>query len=249
MNSLTDVGQIQKSSSVTLFQLDFRASKFNAGLYGALYYKKLVGARLEFTYGSVSGNDSKGTAKRQLRNLSYRSSIKELAVLGEMDLLNFAFGPSYHRVSPYPVIGIAWFSFNPRAMYKGELVELQPLSTEGQGFKEFPKRTPYKLSALNVPFGFGVKYDLTPKLTSRFEILARYTFTDYLDDASDSFVDPALYSQYFSGEKATTAQVLAHRYKQLDPNADLTGISRGGKLTRDMFMTINFKFGYVLGTK
>ena len=248
MNGLTDVGQRNKSSSVTLLQANFSDSKFNASFYGGFRYRNVVGARLEFTFGSVSGDDIKGSERRKMRNLSYRSHIREVALIGEVDLISFAYGENLYNFSPYLMAGVSSFSFNPQTVYQGKLVDLQPLSTEGQGFKEYPGRSSYKLSSFSVPFGAGVKYDVSPRFSTRLELLARYAFTDYLDDASDSFIDETLYAQYFAPEKAALAKALSHRYLEKDANSpNLIGISRGGKFTRDMFMSINFKFGYVLG--
>jgi hypothetical protein len=247
MNSLTDVGRTKSSNSFPLFQADFGSSKINGSIYGGALYKNLIGARLELTMGSVSGADSTASASRQLRNFSYQSSIKEIALIGELHLLTLINGESLYKLSPYLTGGLGYFMFNPKTIYKGELVELQPLSTEGQGFTEYPGRSPYKLSALCMPFGIGLKYEVSALFTARFEILGRYAFTDYLDDASNSFIEPTLFSKYFPAEKAEMALALSHRYREKDPTANLRGIARGGAGTKDKYMSINLKIGYTIG--
>ncbi|HEX8332071.1 MAG TPA: DUF6089 family protein [Segetibacter sp.] len=247
MNSLTDVGQIKSSSSFPLFQADFRSSKLNGSIYWGALYKNTIGARLELTVGSVSADDKKGTVSRQLRNFSYQSSIKEIALIGELHLLTIINGESLYKLSPYLQGGLGMFAFNPKTKYNDELVELQPLNTEGQSFTEYPGRTPYKLSALCMPFGIGLKYEVSALITGRFEILGRYAFTDYLDDASKGFIDESLYDKYFTPEKAAIAKALSHRYKEVDPTANLTGISRGGVGTKDKYMSINLKIAYTIG--
>jgi hypothetical protein len=247
MNSLTDVGQKGSSSAFPLFQADFSSSKINGSIYGGVLFKSTIGARLELTVGSVSGDDKKGTPNRQLRNLNYKSTIKELSLITELHLINLFTGENLYKFSPYLMGGIGGFAFNPKTAYNGETIELQPLNTEGQGFKEYPGRAPYKLTSICLPFGLGFKYEATPVITARFEVLGRYAFTDYLDDASDSFIDPTLFANYFTPDKATMAQDLAHRYREINPNENMQGISRGGVGTKDKYMTINFKIGYTIG--
>ena len=38
------------------------------------------------------------------------------------------------------LIGVGYFSFNPQAKLGNRWIDLQPLSTEGQGFPEYPDR-------------------------------------------------------------------------------------------------------------
>ena len=49
------------------------------------------------------------------------------------------------RYSPYFLGGIGYYSFNPQALVGNKLIDLQPLSTEGQGLKEYPDKKVYKL--------------------------------------------------------------------------------------------------------
>ncbi|HEX8332070.1 MAG TPA: DUF6089 family protein [Segetibacter sp.] len=241
MYSLTDVGKKQYNAFLP-GRLDYKTTKANGGIYAGVLYQNLIGARIEITYGSVSGADSTGSPDRKVRNLSYRSDIREVAFIGEVHPLTLTNWEHLPAISPYLVGGIGWFSFNPQANYKGRWVNLQPLNTAGQGFEEYPESKPYRLAAICLPFGVGFKYDLSPLFAARFEIIERYTFTDYLDDASAPYIDPEVFYTYFAPEKAALAEALANR-----SNRSLKGIVRGGMQTKDKYLTINLKLAMMLG--
>jgi hypothetical protein len=235
MFGLTDVGKKKYKASG---RLDYKSTKPNTSFYVGGLYQNLIGARLEITYGSISGSDSSGSQQRRQQGLHYRSRINELAVISEFHPLSLRDLETPPTVSPYLLLGIGWFSFNPQSTYEGRWVNLQPLSTSGQGFEEFPDRKPYRLSTVCVPFGVGVKYDISALFTARFEVLERYTLTDYLDDASAPAIDPSLFYKYFSPEKAAMAEALSTR---------TVGIVRGGTRTKDKYLTMNLKLAMMLG--
>jgi hypothetical protein len=241
MYSITDVGKKQYNAFLP-GRLDYKSTKANGGFYVGALYQNLIGGRLELTYGSVQGVDSTGSGDRRARNLSYRSDIREIAFVTELHPLSITRWDNLPAISPYLIGGIGWFTFNPQAKYEGRWINLQPLSTAGQGFDEYPDRKPYRLSTVCVPFGVGLKYDLSPLFTTRFEIVERYTFTDYLDDASASYIEPELFDKYFTPEKATIAKALQNRSKRT-----LKGIVRGGTQTEDKYLTINIKLAMMLG--
>ena len=146
--------------------------------------------RLGLTYGQVSESDANSIIDyRKIRNLSFRSNIYEAALLAEVNL--FGLNGADKKFSPYIFGGISIFRFNPEAFYQGEWIALQPLGTEGQGTTAFPSREKYKLSSFAVPFGLGVKIDFGSMVLG-LESGLRKTFTDYLDDVSTTYVDPAV---------------------------------------------------------
>ena len=91
--------------------------------------------------------------------------------------------------SPYANVGIAGFHFNPRTFFRGEWYDLQPIGTEGQGINELDFREPYSLYEFAIPFGIGVKWAFSERWNLGLEYAARWTFTDYLDDVSRTYVD------------------------------------------------------------
>jgi opacity protein-like surface antigen len=232
MNGVTDIGR-KKSSVFLPATVDWRSTKGNVSLYGGVLYRNTFGARLEMTYGRVAGNDKNGLYPD--RNLSYRSKIFEVAAIGECFILKD------NRLSPYIMGGVGVFSFNPQAKYKDNWVNLKPLHTEGEGFSEYSDRLDYKLTDLCLPFGAGVRYSLSDAFNLKLEALYRYTFTDYLDDASTTYIEAALFSKYLSASDATMAAALSK------PNARFPNYyRRGGTKSKDKYFTINLKFGIKL---
>ncbi len=244
MNAITDLGgQPWMSKKKYINEINWQAVNKNGGVYLGAWYKQLIGARLELTYGSVCGSDSflvKGTPRFE-RNLSFRSDIREIAFLAEFHPIYLGYfedGPP--RFSPYLVGGGGWFNFDPQASINGKWIDLQPLNLEGQGFREYPDRKPYKLAQPNLAFGVGVKYELTDIFNVRVEWLHRYLFTDYLDDVSLSYVDPKLFNKYYSPAKAAMAQSLYLRGQRNNKN-------RGMEEHTDSYFTINMKLGVTFG--
>ncbi|MEO7445113.1 MAG: hypothetical protein ABIT96_00925, partial [Ferruginibacter sp.] len=222
MNCLTDIGGHKGLGTDWFKDLNIGKTHLAGGFYAALLYRYAWGLRLEGTYGNISANDNvlvgiQDIAKeRYNRNTNFRSTITEIAAIAEFHLLHiFIDWPSRDdsppRYSPYLLGGIGYFSFNPQAKLNNRFIDLQPLSTEGQGFKEYPNRPVYKLKQINYPVGAGVKYELSPLVNLRLEFVYRILNTDYLDDVSTRYIDPNLFANYFTGSKLTNALLLNDR--------------------------------------
>ena len=140
--------------------------------------------------GSVSGADANSDrANLKARNLSFTSPVTEAAITFQYYFFGYRPVEFAQRFSPYAYAGIGGFHFNPQAFYEGEWYDLQPLGTEGQGSDYFPERDFYRLYEFAIPFGLGFKFALTERWNLGLEYGARWTFTDYLDDVSRTYVD------------------------------------------------------------
>ncbi|MEI8059177.1 MAG: hypothetical protein WCG67_03380, partial [Ferruginibacter sp.] len=123
-------------------------------------------------------------------------------------------------------------------------VDLRPLSTEGQGFVEYPNRKPYKLKQINFPVGAGVRYKISPLVNVSAELVYRILNTDYLDDVSTSYVDKNLYSKYFSGEQLAMALALQDRQTEISGGLPAnTNDIRGNPSKNDAYFSFNIKLG------
>lgn len=96
------------------------------------------------------------------------------------------------------------------------------------------------MRAISIPVGGGIKYEFSAKYNFRFEVLYRFTNSDYLDDVSSTYPDPSVFNN-------PDQLILSHRYKELNPNRDYTETPRGNSNTKDRFFTISLRAGYVLG--
>jgi hypothetical protein len=158
----------------------------------------------------------------------------------------------FHKLRPYGMIGVGVFHFDPMGTdpFNGQWVKLSTLHTEGQGFPEYPDRKEYKLTQLNIPMGVGVKYFLSESVNLGLEIIHRKTFTDYIDDVSTTYIDPALFYTYLPLQQAQLAERMAN--KTADPLGNsvfFPGDKRGTATNNDAYYSIQFKLGFRLGNK
>ena len=257
MNCLTDIGGKKGIGKKFIKDLNMGKTQVGGGLFISAIYKNAFAFRIEGTFGKLTANDNVLTGvtdiaiERYNRNLNFKTTISEISGVVELHPL-FIFidwvsrDAEPPRYSPYLLAGIGYYSFNPQAQIDGRWVDLQPLSTEGQGFAEYPDRPVYKLKQTNIPLGIGLKYELSQFLTLRGEFVYRKLNTDYLDDVSTRYIDPALFNEYFSPDKAALAAFLADRQliKKTDPNG---GGKRGSPSQKDAYFSFNLKLGLVLG--
>jgi opacity protein-like surface antigen len=211
------------TNSGIAFQLSYRK-----------YFRNKFGLRGTFSFGKVSGDDSKSNFEWQrLRNLSFYSSISELAVMGEFYFFGFNTEPGSTAFTPYITAGIAGFRFDPKTTYGGREVRLQPLGTEGQGIPGFKSK--YNLASFSFPIGAGGKIILSEKINIGGEVVMRWALTDYLDDISGRYVT---YEDLLAKNGALAAS-LGNRMNeflgQSEPVILETGSVRGGEKVKDYY--------------
>ena len=132
-----------------------------------------------FAWNRLSGNDADG--ENMVRNLSFRSDN----FIFEGDVMYYL--SNYHDYSktkinlhPFVSLGVGGIFFNPKAALNDSWVALQPLQTEGESYARFS-------AMLSPAIGFKVRLNKTIDLRVQYSYY--YTFTDYLDDVSSSYVD------------------------------------------------------------
>ncbi len=146
--------------------------------------------RASASFGKVGASDA--DFPDNIRNLSFESKINEIAAITEFNFFNYKTGSRKHRVTPYLYGGVAVFFMNPKTEIfnpqtgRREIVELQPLGTEGQGMEGYGKK--YSLTQVSIPFGLGIKFSLNSYICMGLDWGLRYTFTDYLDDVSGDYI-------------------------------------------------------------
>ena len=158
------------------------------------------------------------------------------------------------RLRPYGVIGLGLYHFNPQGSYRdpstGDVywVDLKPLHTEGEGWAEYPDRKNYSLTQLNIPMGVGIKYFFSENVNVSFEIIHRKLFTDYVDDVSTKYVDPALFDKYLSPSQAQIAKSISNKSAQgYNTLGYQKNAKRGDPSQNDAYFTAGFKIGFRIG--
>lgn len=225
----------------------FNRPKPAVGIYYRKQFGNYVGARLAGHYAQLGYSDTYSKNEYQnLRNLSFNTNIWELALMGDFNFFKFLPYDPHYIFTPYITLGVGVVSYDPYAYIAGKKEFLRPLGTEGQNI-DYMGRKPYGTMAVCVPFGAGVKYNLTPNFNLTFEISHRYTFTDYLDDVSTTFIGADKFSSTGNGP---TARLLQDRSYEIDPNAILgvEGRQRGFAKQKDQYMIIELGISYNLSS-
>lgn len=214
---------------------------FAGGAFVRYNINDYITARLGVNYAKISGDDIHSTTGAN-RNLSFQSNILEFGLQGEFNILGYQPYALQSIFSPYIFGGINVFKFNPQTEYEGQLVDLQPLGTEGQGLDAYPDRAFYKLTEYSIPMGVGVKFALNDAINIGFEMGARMLFTDYIDDVSTTYVDKEL----LRIARGDLAAELSDRRTEVPTDTDTTTTGRGNSSARDWYyitgVTLSYNF-------
>lgn len=260
-NFLGDLGGNKGKGTGFLKDNNIPLTKFMVGAHLTTYASPLWGIRLQVNYGSLIGEDeiikSQGgwEEARKFRNNNFRSKLLEGFLVAEVFptvFFEYDAYDYYKKFRPYGVIGVGVFHFNPQGTdpLTGQWVNLKDLSTEGQGFEEYPDRKPYKLTQLNIPMGLGLKYFLSDKTSLALEVIHRKTFSDYIDDVSTEYIDPTLFDKYYGlgSQKAQLAKRMANKSDQggAASGGYQPGYKRGTSTNNDGYYSICLKVNFKL---
>ncbi len=195
--------------------------------------------RASVNYGYIRNADSVSNFDYRIeRNLHFESPVLEGSIMLEFNFFPFRPGTRKNH-SPYVMAGFGIFSFNPRARYQGEFYDLQPLGTEGQSTSARNEGF-YPTAASFFVFGAGYKWAIGRFTSIGIESTVRRSSTDYLDDVSGRYVDPAIIEEAH-GE---VAAALSDRSLSQSNKA---GIYRGNPDNTDWYIftgiTLQVKFG------
>jgi hypothetical protein len=222
--------------------LNTRARLNRAKIAGTIFFRKNLGnyiaVRIGATFAQLGYSDQYNTHNIYMytRNLSFNTKVWELTLQGDFNFFRFMPGEPEYSFTPYITLGGGVFSFDPYAYLKGEKIPLRPLGTEGQGSTLYPDRKQYSSMAICIPFGAGVKYAFNEKVNIAFEVLHRFTNTDYLDDVSKTYVDPSVFPLNPDGS-VSNAQLLSDRSYEIGEPQGRPGFSRGMSRQKDQFVT------------
>lgn len=212
--------------------------KIAAGVFFRKNFSNYIALRVGANFAQVGYSDVYNDYNEYMhrRNLSFNSNIWELAVQGDFNFYRFMPGDDEFRFTPYITFGAGIFNYDPYAFLNGDKYFLRPLGTEGQGDTSYPDRKQYSSMALCIPFGVGFKYSINERMNIGFEVVHRFTNTDYLDDVSKTYVDPAIFPPNPDGSE-NPAYYLQDRSYETGPRIGGKGIQRGNSKQKDQFAT------------
>ena len=233
--------------------LNMKNFKLSFSLATRYYFPSIFSVGLNYYHLNLCGYDSDNNVTdptneawgRQVRNLSFHTAVNE--VFTDLQIEPFrnkkSWGKKNLLLSPYLGGGIGFFQFNPKTMYNGQEVALQPLGTEGQGLSGYAPK--YRLVDITIPINAGIKvYFPSRRVSLALDFNYNHTFTDYIDDVSTVYpkrID--LQNAYQVSNPVKYNLVIALSDRGIHPHAD--GEIRG-RANYDFFLTGQLKFSYIL---
>lgn len=212
-----------------------KLSGFAASGFVIRNFNGYFSAKLAYTIGSIAAADSNSSsAQFRERNLSFKTSLSEISLIGEFNFMEYIAGVSNNRYTPFLYLGISSISYNPQTLYQGRIYDLRPLRTEGEA-KQYAK------TAIAIPYGVGIKYNFTGNWSAIADIGYRQPKTDYLDDVSGNYPTP-------SKLPGDLSRALSDRSGEKSVlNEGTPGTQRGDYRAHDtcMFLQISISYTFV----
>lgn len=228
-------------------QARLNRAKFAGTVFFRKNFGNYIAGRVGLSFAQLGYSDIYNTHSKVLpkRNLSFNTKVWELTLQGDFNFFRFMPGEPGFSFTPYITFGAGVFNYDPYAYLRGEKIFLRPLGTEGQGSALYPDRKPYSTMALCIPFGGGIKYALNSRMNIAFEVLHRFTNTDYLDDVSKTYVSAAAFPTNPDGSPSNAA-LLSDRSWELGTPIGFDGLQRGNSRQKDQFVTAMFHLTFNL---
>ncbi len=223
------------------------AAKFAASIFFRKNFGNYIALRIGASFAQLGYSDRYNTHNEYMyrRNLSFNSKVWELSLQGDFNFFRFMPGEPDYSFTPYITLGAGIFSYDPYAYLRSEKIFLRQLGTEGQGSSLYQDRKQYSSMGISIPFGGGVKYSFNERINIGFEILHRFTNTDYLDDVSKTYVDPAVFPPNPDGS-TSNGLLLSDRSYEIGEPIGGPGIQRGNSKQKDQFVTAMFHITFNL---
>lgn len=175
-----------------------------------LQYLTKVNAHIAFTIDGnyirlIADDDLVSSAKRgkttnaYIRNLHMRNDVIELGLHGRYEFLpTYDYFTKRKKLNGFATMGVGLLYSNPQAKdSSGNWRNLSSVHTENKSYSSF---TAY------IPVSVGVTYKISNHFDIEFELGYRFTFSDYLDDAKGTYVDPTTLqsddAKFFSNRSA-----------------------------------------------
>lgn len=216
--------------------------KIAAGIFFRKNFGNYVAMRVGASFAQLGYSDVYNTHNEFMnrRNLSFNTNVWELALQGDFNFYRFLPGEPGLNFTPYITLGVGIFNYDPYAFLGNEKYYLRPLGTEGQGSSLYPDRKQYSAMSVCIPFGVGVKYSLNERFNIGFEVVHRFTNTDYLDDVSKTYVDPSVFPTLPPDNSPSPAFLLSDRSYEIGPPIGIKDRQRGNSQQKDQFATALF---------
>jgi len=254
-NYLGEIGGKDKPARKFISDVKLRKTRWNETGYIRVKITNKMSWRTSLNYLRIEGDDKLTTyAPRRYRNLSFRNDIFSLESTINYYLYSSSKPTGIYRkantfVTVYAVAGMGAFYHNPKTFYQGQWVALQPLKTENVA---------YSRVAMCVPLGLGAFVTLYERRRAHrigIEVTWRYTNTDYLDDVSTIYVNPATLSSKDAAKLSNRNPELTVQPEGYEQNYgwwdDGSGNNknmapRGNQKDKDSYFSVNITYGVAM---
>jgi len=248
-NYLGDIGGKEQTARRFIWDMKMNQTNFSAGLYARYKFNGYYALNGSINYGKISGDDVfSENPGRNNRNLRFKNNIFEISVKNELYIFELndvgGHGRYWVDMKMYATGGLNLFFHNPKGRIYGTdaWYELQPLMTEGQA-------QPYKKVGLSIPTGLGLYFTYKRQHRFGFEMTWMTTFTDYLDDISTVYADPASLSSDLARDLANQTDLITDDPAVLAnyaPPSEVTNGRRGDPNYNDSYLFSTFSYGYLI---
>ncbi len=198
---------------------------------GGIIYKIAphISFKGEMNFFQLGGSDANG--KNEFRNLSFRSRNLEAygSVMYELIDVDMSSRGQGIIVNPYAFAGLGFVTVNPTTELNGTEYFLRRFRTED---------VTYSAATLMAPLGAGVRFELTRRLGLGLEAAYRFTFSDYIDDVSTTYINT-------SAVEPLRASLIDRGPAVGTPRAEV-GAQRGNPSSKDSYMSVGIKVEYLL---
>lgn len=205
------------------------------GIFAKRNFDGYLALRLNYSFGIISAADSNSrNLQFRQRNLSFTTTLSEVSVMAEFNFMRYIPSVTNSKYTPYMYLGVALLNYNPTTVFNGQKYDLRPLETEGQ-------KKQYSTSAFSIPYGAGLKYNLSGVVTMGVEIGYRNPNTDYLDDVGGYYA--------FAGHSTLQQQLSDRSGEKTGVYIGSPGTQRGDLNPRDTYFFTQFTLSYTFISK
>lgn len=232
-------GADQVGSSYNPKDIDLNSTHVGGSFAYRYRFHRYFATSTMINAGMLRGSDA-FTAEpiRNMRNLNFRSFFTMVSQRVEIILFaNERAGRTRrsgrfveHNEQLYVIGGIGAMYFNPETKYQGSWTSLRDKHTEGQGLSGGPSE--YKRITAAIPMGVGFRMGVGKLWRIGLEVTYVKTFSDYIDDVSGAYYDPAVIGAAYGPNAAYLSN------PSETPEVFNPGSQRGGK-QKDAFFYAN----------
>ncbi len=247
-NYLGEIGGKEKDRRNFVWDMKVPQSRISASVFGRYKFNDYLAVNAAFNYSRITGDDNLSTNQGRVgRNLRFRNDILDFTARAEGYLYKINDvgnrGRYYVSFETYAHAGLNVFYSNPKGSLDGDTwTALRPLTTEGFEYKQV---------GLGIPVGLGFYFTIKRKHRIGWDLSVVTTFTDYLDDISDVYVDPATLSPEgaaLANQSAAITNDPSILANYAPPSEGNIG-KRGDPTHNDTYLNMNLSYSYVLKGK